>query len=257
MGALVSGRNSTPPLPIPELGPSLGKLCDVPKRAEPGVGARRISLDDVRLDLVAAIFELAAAARAFGASGDRADAVTSLSRNALLQPWRQAVSHAGRRISDTLNAQLAAAAAESRLPQRKLQRLLLTEENAGGIAARLGSGGAGFVIALDALERTIPRASANGAGGDAGFAEWGEHLTAAARQLEAAWLALESAAQQEEAGWQVEVERVRAWHRPHWPLWLATTLVVIVATYLGLLLGGYLTVPDVLRGFVNAWWYRS
>lgn len=257
MGALVNGRESTPALPIPELGPSLGKLCDVPRTPEPGAGASRISLDDVRLNLVAAIFELAAAGRAFAASGDREDAVASLSRSALLQPWEQAVSHAGRRISDTLNAQLAAAAAESRLPQRKLQRLLLTEENATGIAARLGSGGAGFVIALDALERTIPQASGNGARGDAGFAEWREHLTAAARQLEAAWLALESAAQQEEAEWQIEVERVRVWHRPRWPLWLATALVIIVATYLGLLLGGYLPVPEVLRGFVNAWWYRS
>ena len=56
--------------------------------------------------------------------------------------------------------------------------------------------------------------------------------------------------------WEGEVERVRAWRRPRWPLWTITLAALALATYLGLLLGGYLRVPDPLRPMVEWWWAR-
>ena len=46
---------------IPELGPALGRLCSRPQAAS----GRWVSVDDIRLDLVTRIFELAGAARGF------------------------------------------------------------------------------------------------------------------------------------------------------------------------------------------------
>lgn len=244
-------------LSVPELGPSLGRLCASPA-AEVAAGASPLPLlDDIRFDLVAVLFGLASAARGFAATADRGGAVASLSRSAWLQAWEDAVAQVGRRVTEWANTRLAAAAAESRLPVRKLKEIEVSEEETRGITARLGAGGGGFIRALDALERTAPHAVASGPRGDAGFAEWREQLLAAARQLEAAWLALERAARDEGARWDVEVERARAWRRPRWPLWLITVVLFALATYLGLLLGGYLAVPDMLRAFVNFWWYRA
>jgi hypothetical protein len=92
--------------------------------------------------------------------------------------------------------------------------------------------------------------------GRSGAAAWRSALTAAARRLEAAWLALEEAAAAEQRRWQVEVELVRVWHLPRWPLWLLTAIVLTVATYLGLVLGGYVPVPPRLAGFAEFWWNR-
>jgi hypothetical protein len=69
-------------------------------------------------------------------------------------------------------------------------------------------------------------------------------------------MALIGAAKQEQERWKGEIDRVRAWRRPHWPVWLTTVVVLAIATYLGLLLGGYLPVPGPLRGFAEFWWSR-
>ncbi len=194
------------------------------------------------------VFDLAGAGRSFAAAGDAAGAVGSLSRVALLELWEKAVADAAERITATVNRRLRAAGAESLYPARRLSQLLLTPDDTRAIAARLGSGGAGFVAALDALEqtgRTAPAVSAH---------QWREALTAAARRLEAAWLALEESAAAEQRHWAGDVERVRGWRRPTWPLWLITLLLLGAAAWLGLVLGGYLPVPDPLRGFAEWWW---
>jgi hypothetical protein len=49
---------------------------------------------------------------------------------------------------------------------------------------------------------------------------------------------------------------VRSWRRPTWPLWLVTALVLAAAIWLGLVLGGYIPVPDPLRGLAEWWWAR-
>ena len=225
---------------VPEIGPSLGRLGDpalVVSRSPLGV-----TLDDVRLELVTGVFDLAGAARAFATAGDRDGAVASLGRVAWLQLWERAVDTAAARISGAVNAHFGEAAGESRFPPHQLRALLLTDDDTRAIAARLGSGGAPFVTALDALEQ-----SARSTG-------WQASLTAASRRLESAWRALESAAAAEQERWLSEIELVRAWRRPTWPVWTLTGVVLSGVTYLGLVLGGYITVPGFLRGFAAFWW---
>jgi hypothetical protein len=230
---------------VPELGPSLGRLGEPPSDGSDGpLGAR---LDDIRLRLVTGVFELAGAGRSFAAVGDAAGALGSLSRVALLGLWEKAVAAAAERLTGTVNGRLQAAGEESRYPVRRLRQLLLTPDDTRAVSARLGSGGAGFVSALENLEQAARRS---------GGPEWRDALTAAARRLEAAWLALEQNAEEEQRHWGREVERVRSWRRPAWPLWLITSLVLGAAIWLGLVLGGYVTVPGPLRGFAEWWWTR-
>jgi hypothetical protein len=60
----------------------------------------------------------------------------------------------------------------------------------------------------------------------------------------------------EQQRWKDEIERVRSWRRPQWPLWTVTAVVILVLSYLGLLFGGYLPVPPPLRGLAEFWWSR-
>lgn len=241
---------------VPELGPSLGRLSDPPTTSGDR-GSPELVLDDIRLDLVTGIFDRAGAARSFATAGDRHSAVASLGRVAWLDLWERAVTAAAERLAQGINARLRAGAAESRLPSAKLDAVLLTPEDVRAIASRLGSGGANFVSALDALEQTVPAATSAGSRGRLGHEEWQRALAATARRLEAAWIALLASARQEHERWRGDIEAVRAWRRPLWPLWVITILLLLVATYLGLVLGGYLPVPRLLQGFAEFWWSRS
>lgn len=237
---------------VPELGPSLGRLSDPPPGAEAGpLGAR---LDDIRLRLVTGLFELAGAARAFATAGDPDGAMATLNRVAWLALWEKAVAGSAERVTATVNARLEEAAAESRYPRARLRTTRLAPDDTRAIAARLGGGGGAFVAALDELEHAVHAASAHRSPDRS--AAWREALSAAARRLEAAWLALEEAAAAEQRRWMVDVERVRAWRFPRWPLWLLTAVVLGAAVYLGLVLGGYLRVPPALEGFAELWWSR-
>jgi len=236
---------------VPELGPALGRLT---ARATP-VPAGRVPLDDLRLDLVTTVFEHAAAARAF--SGDAAAAASALNRAAWLGAWEATVAAAAARIADQVDRELQAAAAQARLPEKRRLGLALGESDRRAIAGRLGTGSLPFLRSLDALERTIPAASASGSRGQSGLDEWHEALLAVARRLESAWVALEEAAAREAAVWTPAVERVRAWRRPTWPLWAATAVVLLVAAYIGLVLGGYLPAVGPVGDLARVWWYRS
>lgn len=239
---------------VPQLGPSLGRLTDPPSKG--GAGVLGVALDDIRLDLVTGVFDLAGAGRSFIAAGDRDDAVASLNRVAWHGLWERALATAAARIAEAANVGFNEAAAESRFHPGRLQPLLLTPQDTRAIAARLGSGGATFVAALDILEQSV-HASSRGEGRSRLLQEeWRGALTAAARRLESAWLALEDAALAEQRRWQVEIELVRAWRRPVWPIWIFTVLLLAAATYLGLVLGGIVPVPGPLRGLVFWWWNR-
>ena len=219
-------------------------------------GSLDLALDDIRLTLVTGIFELAGAARSFAASGDRQGAIASLSRVAWLDLWERAVASAAERLAEVVNTKLGEAAIESRLPARQLEAFRLKTEDVRAITSRLGSGGAGFVSALDALEQTVPGASAAGSRGRAGEEEWQRALAAVARRLESAWLALAAGTREEQDRWKAEIDRARGWRRPTRLLWLISALVLAVATYLGLVLGGYLPVPPPLRPLADFWWSR-
>jgi len=233
---------------VPELGPLLGRLTDT----DAGTPGPALPLDDIRYGLITELFELAGAAREFAGEGDLASAASSVGRRAWLDAWERAVSAVGMRVSERIDARLRAAAAESRMPAKQLRRLLLDEEERRGIAVRLGVAGGPFVAALDALESTVPAAGRS----DKALAAWHDALGHVARRLEVAWDALLVAAREEEAAWNGEVERVRAWRRPRWPLWIITGVVLAAAVYLGLVLGGFLTVPGFLRPLADYWWSR-
>lgn len=241
---------------VPELGPALGRLAD-PPAAPSHPGTLGITLEDLRLDLITRLFDVAGAARAFMAAGDRQSAISSLGRVAWLELWERTVAAAAGRIVDATNTRIRAAAAESRFPASRLGAALLNQDDLRAIEARLGSGGAGFVSALDALEQTVPAAAAAGVRGRMGQEEWQLALVATARRLESAWLALAHAAGVEEGHWSTEIELVRSWRRPTWPLWLITILILLVLSYLGLVFGGYLPVPAPLEGLAELWWSRS
>ena len=79
--------------------------------------------------------------------------MASLGRVALLGCGRRPSPTAAARIAAEANAGLRSAGEESRFPPRRLARRLLPTSDARAIAARLGSGGAPFVAALDTLEQ--------------------------------------------------------------------------------------------------------
>ena len=241
---------------VPELAPSLGHLCDPPDSAAP-LGSLDIGFEDIRLDLVTGLFDVAGAARSFAAAGDRQGAIASLGRVAWISLWERAVASAAGRVAEVVNDRLRGAANESHVPLRELEKTLLSDQDVRAIGSRLGSGGAGFVAALDALEQTVPAAASSGPRGRLGLEEWQLALATAARRLESAWLALAESAKTEQQRWRMEIEQVRAWKRPRGPLWLITAVLLLLLTYFGLVLGGYLPVPSVLRGVAEYWWTRS
>lgn len=224
---------------IPELGPSFGRLC-----ARAGASVAGIPLDDLRLALVSALFERAAAARDFLDAGDRANAVASLAPTAWRTAWTAAVQGAANRVADAVQARFAAAAAVVRLPKKRAAALVLDDDERRAVAARLGEGAAAFLASLDAAPAG---AGVDGPRGDAAFVAWRDQLLASARRLEGAWLALEAAVAHESEAWEEEVAVVRAWRRPVRGLWIATAAVGAVALYLGLVFGGFLPLPAVLR----------
>lgn len=235
---------------IPELGPSFGELvlpAGVPRTRGSHVS---VPLDDLRLALVTELFELAGAAREFAEGGDRAGAVQSLNRSAWLSAWERTVEQVAARMSEAYNRRLAAAAGESRLPEQRAAALAMDAEETSSLAARLGSGAGEFVAALDELERTVPRVAARP---DA-VPAWRDALLAAARRLESAWLALEAEAADEDYRWARELERVRRWRRPTWPLWIITALLLALCAYVGLVFGRIIGAPGFLEGAVRAWW---
>jgi len=63
---------------IPEIGPSLGHLTDPPSMRPSG--ALGVTLDDLRLDLVTRLFDLAGTSRQITSAGDREGALQSLGR---------------------------------------------------------------------------------------------------------------------------------------------------------------------------------
>lgn len=234
---------------LPELGPWLGRLAAPPAPPAPGA----VPLDDIRLALATDTLDLAGAARDF-ADGERPAAVSALRSRDWRAAWDRAVSGAAGRVKEAIDERLDRAAAESRYPARALARLKVREGEQAAIAARLGAGAIPFEQALARLDELSSPATRGGVEGEAAFAAWWEGVTEAARRLDAAWASLAERANAEVQRWQGEVETVRQWHRPWWPLWLLTAVVLGLAVWLGLILGGYLAVPGWLKPFANWWW---
>src|SRR2546427_3090727 len=73
--------------------------------------------------------------------------------------------------------------------------------------------------------------------------DWQEALRAAARRLEAAWLALEDEVAAERQRWAPEIADVAAWRPALWPVFVLWVPLAALLLWLGLVLGGYLGAP--------------
>jgi len=222
---------------LPELGPSLGRLVlpPVSPAAEP--------LAPIRLALVTGLFDAAGQTRTALAAGSVAEARAGLAPAVWSALWGRGAEDATTAVVNALESRLNAAAAESRVPPRMRERLRITDAERRAIHARLGAGGSAMLRESDLLP-------------EADDAEWVERVGAVARRVESAWLALDGAAAHELSEWEPEIAAARSWRRPSWPLWVVTLAVLVLATWAGLLLGGYLPVPGPLRPFVEFWWNR-
>ena len=233
------------PLRVPELGPYLGKVVSGTNRTPGG-----IRLDEVRVRLATRIFQRAGEARRLASRDERGPAVAAIGRTAWLEAWEEAVSGAATLLADRVSMQLDAEARAARIPGRRRRRLLPGPEERRALSARIGSAGAVLVAALEDIERH--GAAAVGATGlnPGTVGAWQESLRVAGRRLEAAWIALEDAVARESDQWREAADEVARWRRPLWPVVVAGAVAVALATWFGLVLGGFLEAPQWL---VDAW----
>jgi hypothetical protein len=226
------------PIRVPELGPSLGKVLTGTERtpADP-------VLDRQRLALVGRLLEAAGDARRLAGEGERGGAVRALGIEVWLEAWEQAMSGIARALVERVNARLQAGACAVRMPPRLRRKVLLDAVEVRGLTGRLGASGAALVAALDDLQRRGERLLAATVADRGALDAWQEGLLAAARRLEAAWLALEEQLDREMSSWEAVADTVARWRRPLWPVAAVGVPLLAGAAWFGLVLGGYLPAP--------------
>jgi hypothetical protein len=239
---------------LPELGPSLGRLV-APAPVPAGTPVHWIALDDLRLALVNQLFDLAGDARRWAVEGDRDLALATLNREAWTGLWDRTIASIADRAAQAITARLLGAAAESRLPRRARGALPLGPEEIRSLRARLRRGSAPFDRALEQLEAATHGVRATQPTAEARSA-WETAITTVARRLEAAWIALDRELHREWVEWEREVQAIRAWRRPGWPVWTVGAILLLLALWVGLMLGGYLNVPPPLTGAAEWVWER-
>ncbi|MBI1967636.1 MAG: hypothetical protein HYS40_06575 [Gemmatimonadetes bacterium] len=229
------------PLRVPELAPSLGRLI-VPRRlAEPWV-----PLEDIREELATRVLELGGEGRVAAMREERDQVLAAMGRAAWTDAWERAVRRAAERVADALGREIEFTGRRMRMPRRRWRQRLLSGTEKRAIAARLATGGGRFMAALDELDAAAARvADASVLDKDAHGA-WQEALRTAARRLEAAWLALEGAVDEERRRWAPEFADIAAWRPPLWPVFALWLPFAVALVWLGLVLGGYLPAPPWL-----------
>lgn len=230
----MTGRGRGGPA-LPELGPWLGRLPEVVRRdTDPDH-----ELDPVRLELVTAMFERAAAARDFLLAGDVDGARAGLDRAAWLEVWRRAVEQVAERTGAVIDARLELAARRSGAPRRCLLAARPDAEERAMLHARLDSAGA-------PLERELAR------GGDP--TEWPAAVRRRAAALEESWDELERLAREAVSARSPAVAALEGW-RPPTALWVGLAAVLgLVAGWLGLALGGWIPRPAWLDPLADRFW---
>ena len=233
---------------VPELGPALGRMVRPPAAS---TDREWPPLDDLRLGLATRLFELAGSARnADGAAAER------LTASAWRQAWEETVHAVAARAADQADARMLSASRGARMPGRRLARHLLSLADRRALTARLGEGAVSLYAALESLESARRTLADRPLRAGAGEQEWRAAVEAAARRQETAWLALESAWERDRPVWEQEVASIRRWQRPVWPEVVSALLLFATATWLGLILSGYLPVPGPLRGVATFVWER-
>jgi hypothetical protein len=219
---------------VPELAPSLGRLIVPRPAAHPWV-----PLDDVRATLATDVMMLAGAARRADDAGAAAAALAPAWWQAA---WERAVRRAAERVAAAIDGAIAHAAWRVRMPARQRRRHALTAAEQRAVAVRFALCGEPLGVALPALAAAGERYAA-APDDPAAAADWRDAVRLCARRLEASWLALEAAAEDERGRWRPEIEDVGAWRPPLWPVVLGWVPVAAVLLWLGLVLGGYLPAP--------------
>jgi hypothetical protein len=234
------------PIRIPELGPSLGKLLG---------GTHRVNVDPAverhRVARVGRLLEASGEARRLAADGERTGAVAALGLEVWLDAWERAVGGIARALLDRVNARLDAKARVVHMPRRLRRKVLLDTAEERGLRGRLGASGAGLVATLDVLSRQGERLLAAPVTERDALEQWQQSLLAAARRLEAAWLALEDQLELESQRWEQVGDVVARWRRPLWPIIAVGVPALAAACWLGLVVGGYAAAPSWLRQVWN------
>lgn len=226
------------PLRVPELASPLGRLI-VPRRLEPPW----VPLDDAREELASKVIELAGAGRDAAQRDDRDGVLGATAASVWRAAWEHAVRRVAERLAQSLDAEIEWTAQRVRMSRRRRRRLLVSPAEQRAIAARLAAGGEGFAAALREMEAASAAVrEANVLNRDA-HAEWQEALRTAARRLEAAWLALEAAVQEERERWARELATIAQWRPPLWPVFAWWIPIAAAAVWFGLVLGGFLPAP--------------
>jgi hypothetical protein len=206
-----------------------------------------LSLDEIRFRLASRIIEAAGEARRLAAIDERAAALAAMAPVVWEEAWDDAVGAVAHRLAEQVGGHMEDEARAVRMSGRRTKRLRVDETKRKAISSRLGSAGAALMPALDELGHRMDRA-AGATGLDRPAIEaWQESLRVAASRLEAAWLALEDAVAAETAMWQRVAHDVARWRKPWWPVTVVGAAILWVATWLGLIVGGYLGPPAWLE----------
>lgn len=206
--------------PIPELGPFLGRLTAPP----PYASVASVRLEPVRIQLLTDLFERAAGARRTGGA---------LEQSAWLEVWGAATQGATAAVLAEAERRLREAAAASRYPKHRLAGLLPTADDRRVMAAQFSAAGTGLEAAVESP---------------------GDDVRRTAGELERAWDRLAVAAGRELAAWEHRAADIRAWQRPVRPLVIGGVVAGLAALWVGLVLGGYLPVPSLLRPLADWYW---
>jgi hypothetical protein len=226
------------PLRVPELGPSLGKLLSVTTRT----GGERW-LDVVRYRLGTRIIESGGEARRLAGSSERSATLAAIGTEIWKQAWDEAVHAATEMLVERTELHLEAEALAVGMGRRRRAQLRVGPQEKRTLVARLGSTGADLIPVLDELEARAGRAlSATGLEPDV-VREWQDTLGVAGRKLESAWLALEQVVEHEVAKRLRSADQVAKWRKPVWPVLTVAVVVLPVAVWCGLVLGGFLAAP--------------
>ena len=205
---------------LPELGPFLGRLT-APSADAGGALAR---LEPIRVQLLTDLFERAATARRTG---------RALERAAWLEVWGTAIQATTGVVLAEAERRLREAAAVSRYPKRRIAALLPTAEDRRVMAAQFSAAGVDLEAATESPDSEVRRT---------------------AGELELAWDRLATTARREIEVWERRAAGIRTWPRPWRSLMIGGGVAGIIALWAGLVLGGYLPVPSLLRPVAEWYW---
>lgn len=200
-----------------ELGPWLGRLVTPP---EPPTAAE-VLLSEVRLELVTAVF----------------------GGTEWLAAWEAAVSPAASLVAAQAETRIRQAGSESRFPARRLRQILPTDEDREILLARLSAAGIGLETVVARLASRPMGALADTQERSTRELEDAAQLRMICGELEVAWDRLIGTANDELGKADGIAGEIRAWKRPLAPLLIGSTLLLGAATWVGLVLGGYVSAP--------------